>query len=290
MSRRIRSFAGVNVFIVGGSSGIGLAVARELASQGGHVVIFARNKAGLARAMANIDAVRAEMSRPALAYALDVCKPRQVREVCDRAVAACGPPALLINCAGRALPDTFEHITRQQLADTMQTNFFGTWDTINVLLPHLKKTHGHIVNVSSVAGFLGTYCYTDHAASKFAVLGFSEALRSELRPQGVSVHVLCPPVTDTPGFERENRNKPAATRTISADGALLQPEKVALALVKGLRHGRFLIIPGLKGKMTYLMKRFFPRLLDATMDRKIRAVHTDHPPHQAEIIPLRRRS
>jgi short-subunit dehydrogenase len=116
---------------------------------------------------------------------------------------------------------------------------------------------------------MGVYGYTDYAASKFALMGLTESLKSELKPCGVGVSILCPPDTDTPGFEVENRNKPAETVAVSEGGGLMRPEQVAEALIKGMEKGRFVIAPG-SAKTIYLLKRHFPWLVDLVMDQGIK--------------------
>jgi short-subunit dehydrogenase len=182
-----------------------------------------------------------------------------------------GPPDILINSAGRALPDYFENISYEQLDDSMKLHLYGNWNTIKALLPCLKQRRGYIVNVCSVAGFMGVFGYTDYAASKYALMGLTESLKSELKPCGVGVSVVCPPDTDTPGFEVENRNKPPETVAVSESGGLMQPEEVAEALIKGMEKGRFVIAPG-AAKMGYMLKRFAPWIIDLVWDRQIAKV------------------
>ena len=119
---------------------------------------------------------------------------------------------------------------------------------------------------------MGVFGYTAYNASKFGVIGFSEALRGELKPFGIRVSVLCPPDTDTPGLHEENRTKPEETRQISAGARLMQPEQVAQALLQGLRKNRFMIIPGFDGKFTYYAKRLLPGLVSMVMDWDVRKV------------------
>ena len=92
----------------------------------------------------------------------------------------------------------------------------------------------------------------------------------------VTVSVLCPPDTDTPAFEVENRTKPEETRAISENAGLMQPEDVATALLKGMQKKQALIIPGLNGKFSNLAKRLAPNLVEWVMDRSIRRVQKSH--------------
>jgi short-subunit dehydrogenase len=189
----------------------------------------------------------------------------------EEAVQEFGPPDILINSAGRAYPDYFDNISYEQFDETMKVHIYGIWNTVSALLPHMKDRGGYIVNVSSVVGFMGVFGYSDYAASKFAIIGLTETLKSELRRYNIGVSILCPPDTDTPGFEVENRNKPPETQAVSESGGLMEPEQVAEALLKGMRKGKFFIGPG-SAKMVYRLKRFFPWLVEMVMERDIRKV------------------
>lgn len=262
---------GKNVYITGGSSGIGLATAELLAQRGCNVIVFARGRERLEEALERITS-HASGARQRFAWRqLDITDPDEVERVMAEAVAEFGPPDILINSAGRALPDYFENISYRQLDDSMKLHLYGNWSVIKALLPHLKERKGHIVNVSSVLGFMGVFGYSDYAASKFALFGLTEVLKSELKPHGVRVSILCPPDTDTPGFEVENRNKPPETVAVSEGGGLLQPEEVARALVAGMEKGKFFIGPG-SARMLYLLKRYAPWVVEMAMDRAIRKV------------------
>ena len=261
-------------FIPGGSTGIGLAIAKKLAGRGADVVIFARRAEPLrAAAVAIAGACRRATQRVAWRQ-LDVADAPQVRAVLNSAVAELGVPDVLVNCAGRALPNYFERVSPAQLEETMRVNFYGCWHAIAALLPHLRGRRGYIVNVSSLAGLMGIFGYTDYAASKFAVVGFSEALRSELAGRDITVSVLCPPDTQTPGFERENARKPPETHAVSAGASLLSADEVADALLAGMAKRRFLIIPGRAARLSYLLKRFTPRFANWLMDRQVHAART----------------
>jgi NAD(P)-dependent dehydrogenase (short-subunit alcohol dehydrogenase family) len=265
-------FASRNVYIVGGSAGIGLAIACKTAALGAHVTIFARRAPLLESATAAVRAARKNSSQSVLYRVMDAADHARVIAVMSATVADVGPPDVLINCAGRALPRRFEEVTYEQFEETMRVNVHGCWNTVQAVLPHMKGRGGYIVNTSSVAGLIGVFGYTDYCASKFALIGFSEALRSELKPHDICVSVLCPPDTDTPGFENENRTKPEETRAISGTAKVMTADAVADVLLRGMAKRQFLIVPGLEGRLSVLAKRLFPGVVAWVMDRTIAQV------------------
>jgi 3-dehydrosphinganine reductase len=266
----MKDFNNKTVFITGGSQGIGLGTAKLLAQKGANVAILARRKQVLDDALKQVEAGRIRPDQKFAAYSLDVSNEKQVNEVLGKAVADFGVPDILVNCAGRARPDYFDSIPYTQFDETIKIDLYGTWNTCAFLVPLMKKRGGYIVNTSSIVGFIGIFGYTDYAAAKFGVLGFSEALRSELKRYNVGVSVLCPPDTDTPGFVEENKTKPAETKAVSAAANVMKPEAVAAAMLKGMAKGEFIIIPSTDGKFTWIMKRWFPWLVDMVTDSQVK--------------------
>jgi len=269
---KIKDFAGKITFITGGSSGIGLACAELLAARGADVAIFARGQEQLDKAIAQIERNRVTQKQRFLGMMLDVSRRDQVEDVLNRTVADLGVPDILINSAGISFPQRFEDIPYVKFEEIVHINLHGTWNTVSILLPYMKNHGGYIVNVSSVAGYIGVYGLSAYSASKFAVIGFSEALRSELKPLNISVSVLCPPDVDTPMLERSNKIKPEETKAISSSASLLKPIDVAREVVAGMGKGQFLILPGSGTKYTHFMKRLFPGLVQSIMDSQIRKV------------------
>lgn len=260
-------YRGKTVFVVGGSMGIGLAAARQFAARGAHVLVFARHRGPLEEAVREIERCRRSASQRVELRELDVGRLESVSSVLGESVSSFGPPDVLLNCAGACWPGYFEQITHEQLAQIMEINLYGSWRTVQALLPHMKKRGGTIVNTSSLAGIIGVFGYTDYCASKFAVIGFSEALRSELKRFGIRVFVLCPPDTDTPGLAAENEIRPPETRAVSGSASLLSADAVARTLLRGMERRRLLIIPGLGGRLVVLAKRLFPGLVEWVADR-----------------------
>ncbi len=268
-------YRGKTVFVTGGSAGIGLAAARLFALRGARVAVFARGRERLAKA---VEDIRAAPDQAVEGLPLDVADHEAVKETLGGAILRLGVPDVLLNCAGRAIPRRFAEVSFAQFEETMRINLAGTWNPVAAVAPAMmEQGSGHIVNTSSVAGLVGVYGYTDYAASKFAVLGFSEALRSELAPCGVKVQVLCPPDTDTPGFAVENRTKPPETHAVSGKAKVVTADFVARALLSGMEKGRFLILPGFDAKSVWIAKRLAPGLVFRIMDGAVRKCRKERP-------------
>ena len=269
---KMSDFSGRMAYVTGGSSGIGLAAAKLLAARGAGVIIFSRQLELLKNAFGELEKCRQTAAQKLGYIQLDVSQREQVVEALGRAVNEYGAPDILINSAGISYPKKFEETDYQKFDDIIKVNLHGTWNTINVLLPYIKQKKGYIVNVSSIAGFVGVFGMTSYSASKFAVIGFSEALRSELKPDGVSVSVLCPPDVDTPMLARSNQIKPEEAKAISGNASIMTAEAVAEYLVKSLSREDFLLIPNAAGRQTYLLKRLFPGLVEQVIDGTIKKV------------------
>lgn len=270
-------YRNANCYIVGGSSGIGLALARELRRHGANVLLLARNEERLQRAARELSTVPGHTGvagGTVATMAVDVSDAAQTESVLSAAIGEFGPPDLLVNCAGYARPGTFDSLTVENLESSFQVNVVGTWNATSVLLDQLRSRGGTILNVSSVAGLMGVYGLTDYCVTKFGVVGFSEALRQELAPSSVSVHVLCPPDTSTPGFERENETKPAETHAVAGAAKVFTPEHVARAALRGLSRGRFLIVPDGMSRFALVVKNSAPRLFFFAIDLLIRRART----------------
>jgi len=261
---------GSRVLVTGGSSGIGKATARALVRAGGHVVIAARDPARLAAAAESLRAERCDPGQVVEAVGLDVSDPHEVEHGMEQALAALGGLDVLVNNAGVALAARFLETSPGDFERLMRTNYLGMVHVTRAALPGLvAQGSGHVVNVSSLAGLIGIYGYTAYAASKFAVVGFSQALRQELRPHGIGVSVVCPPDTDTPQLAEENRTKPDETRAIAGSVRMLSAETVAEALLDGVARRRFLVVPGLEARWTERLTRHLPGLARWVMDRSL---------------------
>jgi 3-dehydrosphinganine reductase len=252
-------FKGRSVLITGGSSGIGLAAAKRIASYGGTVTLVARRENVLAEARA--DVLKTAPGSTVHTLPLDVSSAANVAERLGEHLATHGADTL-INNAGVVMPGRFLELDDRHFREMMDINYFGAVHMCRVALPHfVKRGGGAVLNVSSMAGAIGIYGYTAYAASKFALYGFSEALRGEMWPHRVQVSVCLPPDTDTPQLAFENQYKPAETKAIAGNVKTMSAEAVADDMLAGMAAGKFEIVPGLDGKFSLLAQRLVPSVV-----------------------------
>jgi len=243
------SFNGRLVLITGGSTGIGYSLAKMLVQEGARVWLVARRQEVLAEAQKNLLAISPNTSVGI--FSADVADAGQAQAAVDHVIREAGVPDFLINAAGEGYANYVQDIPLEMYHKLMDINYFGTIHMTIALLPHmLKRGSGHIVNISSAAGFLAPFGYLDYVPTKYAVRGFSDALRLELKPLGLRVSVVFPPDTDTPGLTRENKTKPYETLA-AFSSQVISPDVVARATLKGMRRGQYIILPNFETSLYY---------------------------------------
>ena len=249
------------------------AIAKLLTTKGANTFIFSRNPKKITKALKEIRKNKISKDQICEGISLDVTKLNIVKTKFSTLFKKYGNIDILINTAGFAAPGYFEKIPPETFHDMMEVNYFGIVNTITAAFPFFVKNNGgHIVNTSSLSGFLPVFGYSGYTASKYAVIGFSEVLKSEFKRHNIKVSVLCPPDTDTPGFKKENKTKPAETLEISKGAKLMTPAQVAESFEKAFSKNKFMIIPGLEGKLAYRVKRFCPGLLNFIFNMSIKKV------------------
>jgi 3-dehydrosphinganine reductase len=275
-------FKGKIVIITGGSSGIGKATAKLLSREGANVFIVARDQEKLDQALQEVKAEGDNPDHQYGAFSADIASYEEAEDAIAAIVETGGAPDILINCAGMVYPGYFEELPLSTFRDQMDVNYFGTLHTVKAVLPHMMaQGKGHIVNVSSIGGVAGGFGYTAYGASKFAVYGFTEALRTEMKPHGIEVSLVVPADTDTPQLREEREIQPLETKMISGavkpnklnrpsefiaywlirwlltdSGEPMSPDQVASAILEGIRSRDYLIIPDATLKIAFPLRGF----------------------------------
>lgn len=262
-------YRGKSVLITGGSSGIGFAIAKALVQMDAKVILLARDYENLKIAKASI--LEKYPTAKVKVVAVDVTDAASITILYDKYLRNHETPDILINCAGVARPGYVEEIPLDVFRWTMDIDYFGTVNMVKFLLPGmLKRGSGHIINVSSIAGVVGVFGYTAYSGAKFAVKGFSDVLRSEMKPKGIRVSVLYPPDTDTPQLAWENQFKPKETRAISGASKPISPDWVAQYTLKQAARGKYSIVPGFDAKIMYFAGTSLGNLMYPIMDLLVR--------------------
>ncbi|CAH9146246.1 unnamed protein product [Cuscuta epithymum] len=226
-----------HVFITGGSSGIGLAIARQAASEGAKVSILARNAEKLEDAKR---AIRAATGCDVGVFSADVRDFDAVR----RAVEEAGPVDVLVCNQGVFVAEEVERQDMEEVKWMIDVNLTGTFNLIKVALPGMKKNRGErgpgsIAIMSSQAGQVGIYGYAAYSASKFGLRGLAEALQQEVIAHDIHVSLIYPPDTDTPGLAEESKKRPRITSLLAAFSGPMKAEEVAKKTLDGIKCGRF---------------------------------------------------
>ncbi len=193
-NRLMKSLAGKVALITGASSGLGRATALKLAQLDVHVALAARTQASLDETARQIQA----FGKEALVTPTDVTVAKMCQQAVEQTVGRFGKLDILLCCAGLSMRSYFEGSCLEALERVVRVNFFGTLYATHFALPHVKKTQGSLVALSSLTGKRGIPSYAVYGASKFAVQGLYEALQVELRHENVHVGIVSPAFVDTP--------------------------------------------------------------------------------------------
>ena len=258
------------VIITGASSGIGLATAKAFAAKGDCVVLAARNIAKLnstVAVMGNLYGAQTRLGENRvpkfLAIETDVTNEEECKKLIEKTADVYGRIDVLVNNAGISMRAMFRDLDLSVIKNLMDVNFWGTVYCTKYALPYLLEVKGSVVGVISIAGFKGLPARTGYSASKFAIYGFLDTLRVEHLKEGLHVMIFAP------GFTASNIRFSALTADGSAQGktprnesGMMSAESVAKRLVKGVYRRKREIILTPVGKLTVLLNKFFPRLVD----------------------------
>ncbi len=248
------------VVITGASSGIGAEIAMLAAKQGGIPILMARSLDKLQQVAEKIDGEHA-------VYQLDVGKTDQVNTVIKEVIHRYKRIDVLINNAGYGVFDYVVDATIEDLEAMMNVNYLGMVRCIKAVLPSmLVQQSGQIINIASVAGKIATAKSVGYSATKFAMIGFTNGLRHELKGTGIYASTVNPGPIDTPFFDKAD---PEGTYVENVKWLMLTPEKVANKVMKVMIHKkREITIPFMASVGTKLFS-IFPKTFDRLMGNKL---------------------
>jgi NAD(P)-dependent dehydrogenase (short-subunit alcohol dehydrogenase family) len=226
----VKNFKGAVVVITGGASGIGLATARALAAEGAHVALADLNEQGLQQAAEQIKKINP--TGQVITQKTDVTSEEQVQALMQTVLDTYdGHIDLVITSAGIGRGGLIDMFSGQEMQTMLNINFMGTYHCVRAALPTMRQQQsGHFVFLSSAAGKLGVPLLTGYCASKWAVRGFSSALRAELHGTGIDVTTVYPSWVDTPMTHQEGME-------FMHIEAKLAVEEVAEKLLQAVRQG-----------------------------------------------------
>lgn len=260
----MKKMTGKTVIVTGASSGIGKALALEFARQGASVVLMARQQDAL---LAVADEIR-KSGAEALVVTGDVSQEQDCQSLVMKAIDRFGRIDVLVNNAGVSMRALFDEVDLQVIRKLMDVNFWGAVYCTKYALPYILKQKGSVVGISSIAGKKGLPARTGYSASKFALEGFLETIRTENLNRGLHVLVACP------GFTASNIRSTALNEKGNAQGesprdesSMMTAEQVASAIVQAVIGRKRDLVLTATGKLTVWLNRLFPSWSDRLVFR-----------------------
>jgi short-subunit dehydrogenase len=247
------------VVITGGSSGIGKALAPEFGAKGSKLLITGRRKSPLMETAAWLKSQGLE----AVTMVADVSQESDNQQMARLAMEQFGGIDILINNAGISMRALFEEVDLDVIRKVMDINFYGALFATKYCLPSIIERQGSVVGVSSIAGYRGLPARVGYSASKFALQGFLESLRTEMLPKNVHVLTACP------GFTTSNIRESSLTRDGRLQGKsprdeqkMMSAETCARLIYKAVKNRKKHLILTRQGKLTVWMNKWFPGFMD----------------------------
>ena len=247
------------VIVTGGSSGIGKAIATTFGARGSKVLITGRNEEDLDKAVAELR----QKGIDATGFCADVSQEEDNRKMASEAIRLFGRIDILVNNAGITMRALFEEVDIQVVKKVMDINFYGVLYATKYCLPEILKNKGSVIGISSIAGYRGLPGRTGYSASKFALNGFLEVLRTEMMKKGVHVLTACP------GFTTSNIRKRSLTKdgTLQGDSprdenSMMSAEECADHIYRATVKRKKIIILTAQGKMAVFLNKWFPGWMD----------------------------
>jgi short-subunit dehydrogenase len=260
----MREIKGKWALVTGAASGIGRAIARELAREGANMFLVDINEAGLTSVVEEIRDTGVE----AFGRVCDVSDPREVSATVAELLSRWGGVDILVNNAGITYYGKTERMSAEHWDKLMQVNLMSHIQFTRELLPSLlERREAHVLNVCSILGLIGMPKVNAYCTSKFAMVGFTEALRNEFGKQGLGVTALCPGFVSTNLFTNAPLEEAVEEHKVPPKIVCTTPERVARAGVKAIYRNRRLVTVEPFAKFMYALKRFAPWVLDFLFHR-----------------------
>jgi NAD(P)-dependent dehydrogenase (short-subunit alcohol dehydrogenase family) len=258
------SFANQVVFITGGSRGLGLVLARALHRQGARLAICARDADELARAHADLT----NLGAVPLTCTADVTDAQQMRQAIAQAESALGPIDVLINNAGTIGVGPMTTMTSADFENSLNVHFWGAYHAVEAVLPTMRaRKAGRIVNISSIGGKISVPHLLPYCVGKFALVGYSQGLRAELAPDGITVTTICPGLmrTGSPRQVMVKGNQAAEYAWFKVSDSLpllaVSAETAAQEIIEACRRGDAEHVISLPAKLAVLANALAPELM-----------------------------
>ena len=265
----LRTLAGRRILITGASSGIGRCLAEQAASAGAHLVLAARSADKLDELVRSLT----PGATIAVAAPTDLTLESERRRLLETAVQKLGGLDILVNNAGVASWGHFADSTEEILRQVMEVNFFAPAELIRMAIPILEKgTQPAVVNVASMCGRRGMPAWSEYSASKFALVGLTEAFRGELARFDIDILLILPGLTKSNLRHHLLRNEGRMRIDYEAG---MPPEEVAAGIWNAVRKNRLETVLGRDAKWMLRLNKFFPRLLDRLIARKVRRLYEE---------------
>ncbi|MDH4261631.1 MAG: SDR family oxidoreductase [Spirochaetia bacterium] len=263
------TLSGKNVIVTGGSKGIGSEISKVLIKEGANVFIISRDEKAI---KALIKEISVEFPNGNISgHSADIGNYNQVKKVVKDIVKKAGSIDGIISNAGMAIPKYFEDTQIVEFESINRVKYLGAVYITKEVYPHLNH-NGFISFTSSVVGFMGVFGYSSYVGPNFALIGFAETLMQELTDKNIQISVLCPPDTDTPGYEEEEKTKPIETRLLSGKVKLMSAEEVAIRYIKKLKKGKFIITVNFDSSLFYFLKFMMPQLMIKIMTYMVKGI------------------
>ncbi|MFD2571902.1 SDR family oxidoreductase [Spirosoma soli] len=247
------------VLITGASSGIGRSLAFAFGREGASVVICARKADTL-------QAVTEELRQAGidvLSLIADVSVEADVKQLIEQTIDHFGRLDILINNAGISMRSMLIDTEPAVIQKVMDINFMGTVYATRYALPYIQQSKGSIVGISSIAGYRGLPVRSGYSASKFAMNGFLEAVRTELLHTGVHVLTACPGFTASNiRFSALNAKGEATGETMRDEGNMMSADECATHILRAVKNRKRELILTSQGKLTVFMNKWLPALTD----------------------------